>query len=113
VTVSRPYQIALAATFVVLALAIVGLWKVGPVVAVLTPTHGVHAGDALAAVPGLGALWLVGHPLPFARSLRARSLRARPLPLAAEAHRRPRAVAPLTRRRDRLRDSAPRAARSA
>jgi hypothetical protein len=108
VTVSRPYQIALAATFVVLALAIVGLWKVGPVVAVLTATHGVHAGDALAAVPGLGALWLVGSPLPLGRSLRAR-----PLPLAGEAHRQLRAVAPLRRRRDRLRDSSPRAARSA
>jgi hypothetical protein len=108
VTVRRPYQIALAATFVVLALAIVGLWKIGPVVAVLTATHGVHAGDALAAVPGLGALWLVGHPLPQGRS---------PAGPAAAAPRFGAPAAqgcrPLRRRRDPLRDSSPRAARSA
>lgn len=75
-SVSRPYQIALAGTLVVLALAIVGLWKIGPVVAVLTATHGVHAGDGLAAFPGLAALWLVGHPLRHARPLGDRTLPA-------------------------------------
>lgn len=73
-TVNRPYQIALAGALVVLALAIVGLWKIGPVVAVLTATHGVHAGDSLAAIPGLAALWLVGHPLRLGRPSPALSL---------------------------------------
>ena len=68
--VGRPYQVALAATLLVLALAIVGLWKIGPVVAVLSATHGVHAGDGLAAVPGLAALWLTGWPV---RALRPRA----------------------------------------
>lgn len=60
---SNPYRIALAAALVVLALAVVAHWKIGPVVAVLTSTHGVHAGDALAALPGLAAVWLVDRPL--------------------------------------------------
>ena len=75
-TVNRPYQIALAGALVVLALAIVGLWKIGPVVAVLTASHGVHAGDSLAALPGLTALWLVGHPLRLGRPRPALTLAA-------------------------------------
>ena len=61
-TLRNPFRIALAATLVVLALAIIGLWKIGPVVAVLTETHGVHAGDALAAIPALAGVALVRLP---------------------------------------------------
>ena len=41
-----------------LAWAIVFAWRIGPVVLVLTATHGVHTGDALAAVPVLAAAYL-------------------------------------------------------
>ncbi len=62
VTLRSPFRVALAAAFVLLALAIVALWKIGPVVAVLTESHGVHAGDALAAIPALARVALVRMP---------------------------------------------------
>jgi len=40
-----------AAASVVVAGVIVFVWRIGPVVLVLSRTHGVHRGDALAAVP--------------------------------------------------------------
>lgn len=53
-----------------LAWAIVFAWRIGPVVLVLTATHGVHTGDALAAVPMLGAAYL-GRPRSRPRSREA------------------------------------------
>lgn len=45
-----------------LAWAIVFLWRIGPVVLVLTATHGVHTGDSLAAFPVLAAGYLARSP---------------------------------------------------
>ena len=45
-----------------LAAIVLFVLKVGPVVATLTATHGIHAGDALAALPAAAAAW-VGWPL--------------------------------------------------
>lgn len=42
-----------------LAYAIVGVWKIGPVLVTLTATHGVHLGDFLAVVPTAAAGWLL------------------------------------------------------
>ena len=61
-TVRSPFRIALAAALVLLALAIVALWRIGPVVATLSATHGVHAGDPLAALPALAGVVLVARP---------------------------------------------------
>lgn len=48
-----------AVLLIALSAAIVGVAKIGPVVLVLTATHGVHAGDSLALVPLLGAMLLL------------------------------------------------------
>jgi len=48
-----------AAALLVLAWAIVFVWRIGPVVLVLTATHGVHTGDSLALLPTVAAGYLV------------------------------------------------------
>jgi hypothetical protein len=53
------WRLAAAVALVAVALAVVLVWRIGPVVLVLTATHGVHTGDALAAFPALGAVLLV------------------------------------------------------
>jgi hypothetical protein len=50
-----------AAALLGLAGMIVLGWRIGPVVLVLTATHGVHLGDVLAGPPTLAALGLVGY----------------------------------------------------
>jgi len=41
---------------ILLALAIVFVWRIGPVILTLTPTHGVHSGDFLAIIPVITSL---------------------------------------------------------
>jgi hypothetical protein len=53
---------SLSALLLGLAWLIVGVWRIGPVVLVLSPTHGVHTGDSLAAVPVMAALALITAP---------------------------------------------------
>jgi hypothetical protein len=57
VAAPRPARVAAASLLWVLAGCIVFVWKIGPVIATLTRTHGIHSGD-LFAVPvlALGAL---------------------------------------------------------
>ena len=63
-----------------LAWAIVFLWRIGPVVLVLTATHGVHTVDSLAALPVLAAGYLARPPATGrARSREARPTTSRPL----------------------------------
>lgn len=47
-----------AVACLLLAVAIVAVWRIGPVVLVLSRTHGVHAGDALAALPAAATVAL-------------------------------------------------------
>lgn len=51
-------RLLLAATAALLALWIVAVWHIGPVIATLTETHGVHRGDLLSLPLGALALWL-------------------------------------------------------
>ena len=46
------------ALLALIAFVIVGVLRIGPVILVLSPTHGVHSGDSLAALPAL-ACWFV------------------------------------------------------
>jgi len=56
---ARPAQTLATASLRPLLLALVALilfrWHIGPVVLILTATHGVHLGDSLAALPALAA----------------------------------------------------------
>ena len=49
-------SLAPRAALLVLGALIVFHWKIGPVVLTLTSSHGVHLGDALAALPALAAV---------------------------------------------------------
>ncbi len=53
------WRLPAAAALLALALAVVFVWRIGPVILVLSATHGVHSGDFLAAFPAIGALALV------------------------------------------------------
>jgi hypothetical protein len=57
----RPARYLGAALLCCLALAIVLVFKIGPVVLIATPEHGVHVGDFL-AIPALGAAALNVRP---------------------------------------------------
>lgn len=59
-----------AAGLLGLAGMIVFGWKIGPVILVLTATHGVHVGDVLAGPPALAAVGLVGYRPALGRSRR-------------------------------------------
>src|SRR5512139_2318899 len=51
---SALWRLPAAAALTALAAAVVLVWKIGPVVLVLTATHGVHSGDLFAAFPAAG-----------------------------------------------------------
>jgi hypothetical protein len=54
---------SISAMLLGLSWMIVGVWRIGPVLLVLSPTHGVHSGDGLAAVPMMLAFGLMVAPL--------------------------------------------------
>jgi hypothetical protein len=60
-----PARVAAGSLLWALAACIVLVWKIGPVVASLTETHGVHSGDLFAVpVVALGALLCALRPGP-------------------------------------------------
>jgi hypothetical protein len=61
----RAVEVVASLGFVALALVIVLVWRIGPVVWTLTPSHGLHTGDLL-ALPALAMA-----ALPHLRLLRA------------------------------------------
>jgi hypothetical protein len=62
-TAPLPARLALGSVLWALAACIVLLWKIGPVIAVLTRTHGIHSGDLFAVPVGaLGALLCAARP---------------------------------------------------
>ena len=49
-------QLALRPLLLLLVALVVLHWRIGPVVVLLTPDHGLHLGDLLAAFPALAAV---------------------------------------------------------
>ncbi len=52
----RVASVALRPLLLLVVALIVLYWRIGPVVLVVSDTHGVHLGDTIALLPGLGAV---------------------------------------------------------